>query len=133
MIEHLHNIPTEFLWLFGSLVVLLVWVYYSAQIFLLGAEFTWVYAHDHGSLADKTPGKTASPQNAAALAPEPAPDRQAEALAGITAPRRTLARREPCTFKQELAVYGAVALAFAGLGLLLRRRGRPQNNPYQDH
>lgn len=28
----------------GSLVVLLVWVYYSAQIFLLGAEFTWVYA-----------------------------------------------------------------------------------------
>jgi len=30
----------------GSLVVLLVWVYYSAQIFLLGAEFTWVYAHE---------------------------------------------------------------------------------------
>lgn len=35
----------------GSLVVLLVWVYYSAQIFLLGAEFTWAYAHGHGSLA----------------------------------------------------------------------------------
>ena len=33
----------------GSLVVLLVWVYYSAQIFLLGAEFTWVYAHSRGS------------------------------------------------------------------------------------
>jgi hypothetical protein len=29
--------------------VLLVWVYYSAQIFLLGAEFTWVYAHRVGS------------------------------------------------------------------------------------
>ena len=29
----------------GSLVVLFLWVYYSAQIFLLGAEFTWVYAH----------------------------------------------------------------------------------------
>jgi membrane protein len=28
----------------GSLIVILVWVYYSAQIFLLGAEFTWVYA-----------------------------------------------------------------------------------------
>ena len=28
----------------GSLVVLLLWVYYSAQIFLLGAEFTRVYA-----------------------------------------------------------------------------------------
>ncbi len=33
----------------GSLVVLLVWVYFAAQIFLLGAEFTWVYSHEHGS------------------------------------------------------------------------------------
>ena len=33
----------------GSLAVLLIWVYYSAQIFLLGAEFTWVYAHTFGS------------------------------------------------------------------------------------
>lgn len=33
----------------GSLVVVLLWVYYSAQIFLLGAEFTWVYAHRYGS------------------------------------------------------------------------------------
>lgn len=33
----------------GSLVVVLVWVYYSAQIFLLGAEFTWAYAHAWGS------------------------------------------------------------------------------------
>jgi membrane protein len=36
----------------GSLVVLLIWVYYSAQIFLLGAEFTWVYAHELGSRRD---------------------------------------------------------------------------------
>lgn len=35
----------------GSLVALLIWVYYAAQIFLLGAEFTWVYASEHGSLA----------------------------------------------------------------------------------
>ncbi|MDQ5848037.1 MAG: YihY/virulence factor BrkB family protein, partial [Pseudomonadota bacterium] len=33
----------------GSLVVMMVWVYYAAQIFLLGAEFTWVYAHEYGS------------------------------------------------------------------------------------
>lgn len=33
----------------GSLVVVLVWVYYSAQIFLFGAEFTWVYANAFGS------------------------------------------------------------------------------------
>ena len=33
----------------GSLVLFMVWVYYSAQIFLIGAEFTWVYAHEFGS------------------------------------------------------------------------------------
>ncbi len=34
----------------GSLVVVFIWVYYSAQIFFLGAEFTWVYAKTLGSL-----------------------------------------------------------------------------------
>lgn len=38
----------------GSLVVLLVWVYYSAQIFLLGAEFTWAYAQQFGSRRAKS-------------------------------------------------------------------------------
>jgi membrane protein len=33
----------------GSLVALLVWVYYSAQVFFLGAEFTQVYANTYGS------------------------------------------------------------------------------------
>ncbi|MBI4692536.1 MAG: YihY/virulence factor BrkB family protein [Gammaproteobacteria bacterium] len=33
----------------GSLVVIMVWVYYSAQLFLFGAEFTRVYAERHGS------------------------------------------------------------------------------------
>jgi membrane protein len=33
----------------GALVVLLVWVYYSAQIFLMGAEFTKAFAESHGS------------------------------------------------------------------------------------
>ncbi len=34
----------------GSFVLILVWIYYSAQIFLFGAEFTQVYARRHGSL-----------------------------------------------------------------------------------
>ena len=33
----------------GGVIVLLVWGYYSAQIFLLGAEFTKVFAHHYGS------------------------------------------------------------------------------------
>ena len=46
----------------GSFVVLLVWVYYSTQIFLLGAEFTWVYAHEHGSRQGKP--RPGAPQGA---------------------------------------------------------------------
>ena len=34
----------------GTLIAMVVWVYYSAQIFLLGAEFTWVYAQRYGSM-----------------------------------------------------------------------------------
>ncbi len=34
----------------ASLIVILIWVYYSAQIFLLGAEFTWIYARTFGSM-----------------------------------------------------------------------------------
>jgi membrane protein len=44
----------------ASLVVLLVWVYYSAQIFLLGAEFTWVYARRRGSLRDWSQARSRS-------------------------------------------------------------------------
>jgi membrane protein len=33
----------------GSFLVLMLWVYYSAQIFLLGAEFTYSYAYARGS------------------------------------------------------------------------------------
>ena len=35
----------------GSLVIVLLWVYYSSQIFLLGAEFTKTYAYRHGTRA----------------------------------------------------------------------------------
>jgi membrane protein len=43
----------------GSLVVVLLWVYYSAQIFLIGAEFTWVYANLFGSRKPPPPGSSA--------------------------------------------------------------------------
>lgn len=49
----------------GSLVVLIVWVYYSSQVFLLGAEFTRLYAEEHGSragaLARSNPGIRVQP------------------------------------------------------------------------
>lgn len=60
----------------GSLIVVFVWVYYSAQIFLLGAEFTWIYAKTFGSMRDLQPqllAKTAAaaPSLATAKAPSP--------------------------------------------------------------
>jgi membrane protein len=36
----------------GAFVVLIVWVYYSAQIFFLGTEFTYLYATQFGSRRD---------------------------------------------------------------------------------
>jgi membrane protein len=85
----------------GSLVIVLIWVYYSAQIFLLGAEFTWVYAKTLGSLrgdegvaevaqkaarTDDVPARSADPQTpssvgakAGARDPRPAPARSGTA------------------------------------------------------
>jgi len=36
----------------GGLIALLLWIYYSAQIFLFGAEFTKAYASRKGSQQD---------------------------------------------------------------------------------
>lgn len=56
----------------ASLVIVLVWVYYSAQIFLLGAEFTWVYAHRYGSRRGQDKPATAQ-QSMEAEPNEPSP------------------------------------------------------------
>jgi membrane protein len=42
----------------GSMIALLLWVYYSAQIFFLGAEFARQYALQLGSLRHKSNGET---------------------------------------------------------------------------
>jgi len=36
----------------GSVMILLLWVYYSCQILMLGAEFTRVYAEHRGTTVD---------------------------------------------------------------------------------
>ncbi len=41
----------------ASLIVVLLWVYYSAQIFLFGAEFTWAYSHKFGSRRGSVPSQ----------------------------------------------------------------------------
>lgn len=52
----------------GSAVIVLLWIYYSAQIFLLGAEFTKAYAMRRDAEAWET-------QSSRAVPPEDAPER----------------------------------------------------------
>ncbi len=46
----------------GSLVVFLVWVYYSAQIFFLGAQFTHIFAERRGSRAQARASREKGPK-----------------------------------------------------------------------
>jgi membrane protein len=113
---------------FGSLVIVMVWIYYSAQIFLLGAEFTWAYAHEAGSRQ----GESAHKENlseAKAPAPSALP---AAAPISVSAPvmpiapaverRRKWDSRNPVVHAlQRKGVFGvSVAAAFLG-GAVLRR------------
>lgn len=41
----------------ASIIVMLIWVYYSSQIILMGAEFTHAFAIQHGSKRDKASAK----------------------------------------------------------------------------
>jgi membrane protein len=78
----------------GFIVVLLVWVFYSSQIFLLGAEFTWLYAHNHGSRANETAAQRALPsENRAPLSSPPAPTAAAMVWIGFGAFRSLVNRR----------------------------------------
>ena len=82
----------------GSLVVVLVWVYYSAQIFLFGAEFTWAYAHTYGSrrkLDRNAPVAPVDPDEEPAPAAEPTlPVRAASTLAAVVAASAAVALSE---------------------------------------
>jgi len=49
----------------GSFVVVLVWIYYSAQIVFFGAELTQVFANRSGSLIKPSEGAVAIPKRAA--------------------------------------------------------------------
>jgi membrane protein len=47
----------------ASLVILMIWVYYSAQIFLFGAELTWAYAKRRRPAAPAQATAAAAPTN----------------------------------------------------------------------
>jgi membrane protein len=64
----------------ASIIVVLIWVYYSAQLVLMGAEFTNVYARRYGSL-------NMQPADRQASQPKPADIRAARPACGLRKPR----------------------------------------------
>jgi membrane protein len=60
----------------GSLVALIVWVYYSAQILFLGAEFAQVYATRYGSRIEPTANAVPIDQETAESKPEQKKERR---------------------------------------------------------
>jgi membrane protein len=76
----------------GSLAVLLVWLYYSSQIFLFGAEFTKVYANTSGSRI--VPAPNAMPVTAEARAQEGAP-REGDRRSAAPVPEKRADRVAP--------------------------------------
>lgn len=67
---------------FGSLVVILLWVYYSAQILFFGAEFTQVYANQYGSHVVPDKDAVAVTEEARAKQGMPSKERLQEAADG---------------------------------------------------
>ena len=71
--------PGEVFGAAGSLAILVLWVYYSAQILYLGAEFTQVWAIRHGRPIEPQEGarrmydEIGDPTRAITPAPQPLP------------------------------------------------------------
>jgi membrane protein len=113
----------------GSLVVLMVWVYYSAQIFLFGAEFTWVYAHELGSRRGQARPR---PAGAATEAPAPAvPEHRPYPVPTMQAAAALPERRSRLSRLRRQHPYAGVGTAFmlgaaAGMAKALNGSGRRQ-------
>jgi membrane protein len=135
---------------FGSLVVVMVWVYYSAQIFLLGAEFTRIYAREYGSRRKAEPAPERIEPRESAVAPvavdatqavpaavpiaaapvdraerDAARDRVWLATAASLAHRRPAAVRPAGKVAARHYVQLAVAAGFVAVAFLRRRPSRP--------
>jgi membrane protein len=101
----------------GSMVLVMVWVYYSAQIFLFGAEFTWVYANLYGSRRE-----VAKKEGTVPGAPQEVPARSEENTGAPAADAQGAARaRSPA----QQSPPGASPLPIGSVALTTRRAEPP--------
>src|SRR4051812_35027195 len=106
---------------FGSLALMMLWIYYSAQIFLFGAEFTWVYASKFGSRRTMRQAEAGAPSSpiarpVPAMVVAPAANQALPLPAKQAAPASAVRRHLP-----EIAVTGA--LLFGALLAKLAPKG----------
>jgi len=105
----------------GSLVLLLLWIYYSAQILLFGAEFTQVYANQYGSKivpegerSVDQPGAVPQPGRQPARDAQPRPRLAMPAAAAISTREDTLEREN----RQTARVFAGLLAASFFTGIL---------------
>ncbi|MFN8527870.1 MAG: YihY/virulence factor BrkB family protein [Anaerolineae bacterium] len=119
----------------GSLIIILLWIFYSAQILLLGAEFTQVWARRYGSHQGRRPAPTpgsvsTAPRTLAAVVP--LTDRQRRATNELNpqefpvvyTPRISIQQRE--AREQTLLTAGLISyvVALVGVVVVLVRKTR---------
>jgi membrane protein len=116
----------------GSLVILLVWIYYSAQILLFGAEFTAVYADKYGSRLE--PAEHAMPITEEAraqqgMSPEqkPVAERQRPARHGRPAWQPEARDAAEAMRRQPTALFIGAALGFFMYHLIGHKNGEPSS------
>ena len=103
---------------FGSLAIFMVWVYYSAQIFLFGAEFTWVYAHELGSRR----GEQRPPPVEEMIAVPPLPEVNRQLPVPVMQIEKTVPARQPRRTTWYEVGIAAAFLAGGALGVWNARR-----------
>jgi membrane protein len=106
----------------GSFVIILLWIYYSAQILFFGAEFTQVYANKYGSHV--APAENAVPVTEEARAQQGIPRKKdVAAVASIDEQPADIADM-PDKPDEHPARGGVLAGFFTGLLIGLRRRSK---------
>ena len=116
----------------GSIVVIFVWVYYSAQIFLVGAEFTWIYARRFGSRRDDAEPAAAAARIATST-PTPAQNTVGAPAAAVGAGKlhfeTELASKSPSyPLRQSTVWVPALAGVVIGAAAVLIAQGLPGRN-----
>lgn len=112
----------------GSVVLLLLWVYYASCIMLFGAEFTQVYARESGHGIQPAKGAEAVTAESPAQQGLAAP---AEATRSVAGPLRTeliQVTAPPAGRSPAGALLAVVAASFA-VGLLARGRAEREETP----